>query len=552
MSATEEFQRWIAFSADDYHDMLARIVLKFAGDSPLPGKTTVISNGVPLTDASPTQPRKQLRTIVVSGRIAPTKFLVEIVAALRIVWTQFADAELHILGTAEERHSDYAATVLAAIGDDLNRRVWLHGATFDAPRQLARFDIALVLGHHQGSPNAVLEAMAAGIPVVANDSGSTRELVHDRRTGLLLGSRDPESIAEGLTYLMRSPKRAMLYARRARSRVAKRFSMQAMADAYLKLLMSRVTIMLRIVLRVPEDRERAGSVELLVGSQIVAEGHGCGSADARNAKRLKNPTRDPLRPGGHVPYGRYEICAHGPTPDDARAEYGNTLLLFEPAAGDAMRAQSHGRLTLPVYAGGAGRDMHMKRTQGGVRIDSSVMAVLMNRLRNDAEILLDVEPLMPRAWWAFWRKKYASAPLSKDGPRFDTPPLDEPTLAQALERNMPRRTRSVEERDHDHDRSQSDDADRSSSSSSGSPVRGAGGTGGGGGASGAWSDVPATSRALGVDNAGRIVAGAAGVAAAAAAAAAITSGNNGADKSTSETVETSTDTSSTNSTSASY
>jgi glycosyltransferase involved in cell wall biosynthesis len=236
MAATADFQRWIAFTSDDYYTSLTRLVLKFDGDSPVPAKTRVIPNGVPMPDAGWNPHRTRLRSVVVSGRIAPTKFLLEILAALRIVWTTHPQVELHILGTAEERHQDYAAAVLAAIGDDLDRRVWLHGASFDAPGQLARFDIALVLGHHQGSPNAVLEAMAAGVPVVANDSGGTRELVIHQRTGVLLDGREPAAIAGALMHLMTDPGRAMLYARRARAHVAKRFSMRAMVNAYLKLM----------------------------------------------------------------------------------------------------------------------------------------------------------------------------------------------------------------------------------------------------------------------------------------------------------------------------
>jgi hypothetical protein len=306
--------------------------------------------------------------------------------------------------------------------------------------------------------------------------------------------------------------------------------------------------MLRIALRVPEDRERAGHVELLVGSQVVAEGHGCGSIDARIAKRLKNPSRDPLRPGGHTPSGRYEMRAHGSTPEDARAEYGNTLLLFEPVDGDALRAQSYGRLALLVYAGNPGRDMHMKRTQGGVRIDASIMTVLLNRMRNDNEVTLAIEALAPRRWWAFWQKQYPSAPLSKDAPRFDSPPFDEPTLAQSLERNILRHTRPVDQREDDRDRSRRDDSDGSSSASSDSRVRGGGGTGGGGGASGAWSDAPAAGRGAGVDSAGRIVGAAAGVAAIAAAAA-LTSTDTRATDASSTTEDTSSDSPSSTSTS---
>jgi len=174
--------------------------------------------------------------VVVSGRVAPSKFLVEIIAAMRIVWASIPDARLHLLGTVELRHREYGDLVFEAIGSELDRRVIFHGAAFDAPERLATFDVALVIGHHQGSPNAVLEAMAAGLAVVANDSGGTRELVLGERTGILLPDREPPTIAQSLLRLMQNERLASRLARAGRAHVEKRFSMERMAKAYRRLL----------------------------------------------------------------------------------------------------------------------------------------------------------------------------------------------------------------------------------------------------------------------------------------------------------------------------
>src|SRR4029077_2565832 len=98
--------------------------------------------------------------------------------------------------------------VLAAIGTELNRRVFVHGAVFDAPERVGAYSVALILGEHQGSPNAVLEAPAAGVPVVANDSGGTRELVVDGRTGLLLREGQTRVLAAAGLCLVRRPELA--------------------------------------------------------------------------------------------------------------------------------------------------------------------------------------------------------------------------------------------------------------------------------------------------------------------------------------------------------
>lgn len=235
MDATTTFQRCIALDGNAFHARLDRLVLKYRTQVPIEARTACIPNGVPLP---PLQRGAidRVRNVVVSGRIAPSKFLIEIVAAMRIVWASIPDARLHVLGAAEVRHREYAERVFAEIGTELGRRAIVHGAAFDAPNRLARFDAALVIGHHQGSPNAVLEAMAAGLPVVANDSGGTRELVLDGRTGLLLRDREPPTIAQSLIRLMHDARLASRLARSGQAHVMKHFSMTRMTQAYRKLL----------------------------------------------------------------------------------------------------------------------------------------------------------------------------------------------------------------------------------------------------------------------------------------------------------------------------
>jgi glycosyltransferase involved in cell wall biosynthesis len=239
MEATADFQRWIAFSAAQYEARLDRLVLKYHAPARRGSRTVVIPNGVPDVGQPKASFGASPARLVVSGRIAPTKFLLEVVAAWHLVRAAVPDVELHLLGPVETRHRDYGERVLAAIRGDLDRGVFVHGAAPDAPDRLARYDVAIVLGESQGCPNAVLEALAAGVPVVANDSGGTRELILDGRTGLLLGDRAPETVAGGVLRLLRDPALARTLAEAGRAHVARGFSMAAMAHAY-KTLFSEV------------------------------------------------------------------------------------------------------------------------------------------------------------------------------------------------------------------------------------------------------------------------------------------------------------------------
>ncbi len=140
-----------------------------------------------------------------------------------------------MLGCAEPRHAGYAVTLLDAIGSERGRRIFLHGAAFDAPERIADFGVALVLGEHQGCPNAVLEALAAAVPVIANDSGGTRELVIDGQTGILLRRCDADGIAAALRRLIEDAAYARRLGENGRRHVQRKFSVERMRAAYCEL-----------------------------------------------------------------------------------------------------------------------------------------------------------------------------------------------------------------------------------------------------------------------------------------------------------------------------
>jgi len=242
MAATRGFQECIACTDADYFARIDCLVHKYrAAPHPLIGKrAVVIPNGVPLPGAIRTEfadAGAQPVRIALCGRIAPSKFVLEAIAAMRLLWRQLPQAELHVLGSAEARDRDYALQVAAAAGSPpgTGGRIVFHGAAFDAPARLAQYDALLVLGRHQGCPNAVLEALAAGVPVIANDSGGTRELVLHGRTGLLLGAVEPAAIAAALLRVLQNPALARRLSARGRQHVARKFSMDRMRDSYLRL-----------------------------------------------------------------------------------------------------------------------------------------------------------------------------------------------------------------------------------------------------------------------------------------------------------------------------
>lgn len=84
----------------------------------------------------------------------------------------------------------------------LKGRVRLLGDRADAAGLAASFDLLVLASLHEGLPNAVMEAMAAGVPVVATAVGGTRELIADGETGYLVPPADAAALSERITFAL--------------------------------------------------------------------------------------------------------------------------------------------------------------------------------------------------------------------------------------------------------------------------------------------------------------------------------------------------------------
>jgi glycosyltransferase involved in cell wall biosynthesis len=109
---------------------------------------------------------------------------------------------------------------------------WL-GPRADVPDVLASADFAISASHQEGSSNAVLEAMAAGLPVVATAVGGTPEAVHHRAHGLLVPSRDPDALGLAVVELAAQPDLRRSMGRASAQRIRTEFSLPACVDRYL-------------------------------------------------------------------------------------------------------------------------------------------------------------------------------------------------------------------------------------------------------------------------------------------------------------------------------
>src|SRR5262245_56331779 len=113
----------------------------------------------------------------------------------------------------------------------VNDRVHLLGARNDAASIAAGFDVAALASLHEGLPNAVMEAMAAGAPVVATAVGGATELVIDGDTGFLAPPADAGALARRILDALRNPDRSARMAAQGRRRVLSQFGMRRMIES---------------------------------------------------------------------------------------------------------------------------------------------------------------------------------------------------------------------------------------------------------------------------------------------------------------------------------
>ena len=201
-----------------------------------------IPNGV--ASASTAYPvrevRDQLQTparatvIGTVARLHPSKGQDDLLRAFAIVLKRDPTAVLWIIGDGERR----AALEREAQRLAIAAHVRMPGARDDVGDILAAIDLFALPSHWEGMPNALMEAMAAGRPVVASDIDAIGELVVHGETGWLTPPGDPEALAQTMIDILADRERAADVGRRAMACMRRDFSIERMADAYEQLYRS--------------------------------------------------------------------------------------------------------------------------------------------------------------------------------------------------------------------------------------------------------------------------------------------------------------------------
>ncbi len=198
-----------------------------------PDRVHVIPNGV-APPAPSTSTRRQLldelglpenaRLLGLVGRLWPQKRVKDAIWAADLLKVIRDDVHLLIIGDGPQRDrlTRYRDQVC------IQGRVHFLGERGDVPRLLPHFDVLWSASAYEGQSNVILEAMAAGVPVVATDIPGTRELVVPGETGYLVPVGDRAAFAKFTDRLLNDAALAARFSASARQRAAAEFGVERM------------------------------------------------------------------------------------------------------------------------------------------------------------------------------------------------------------------------------------------------------------------------------------------------------------------------------------
>ncbi len=299
-------------------------------------RVSTIYNGVPCDERDSTaRPQTSPGTILGVGRFAREKGFDLLVEAM----PHLPGRRLVLIGDGPERSPLEALAASLGVEDRIDFTNWISEPW--ASRMLP--DLVVVPSRFDAMPLVVLEAMRAGVPVVATRVGGIPELVVDGVTGVLAQPESPESLAEAIASLLADPRRREEMARAATVRLARRFSDSTMVASYEALydaMSGQPRVRSEAGIGAPFAPAQVRRSERLLGlvQLLPPETRGRMKSMAQSVKRELSmsslTTSSSRRPRADVPLSRFVLGHLG-------SVHGSVLVLGAPMVGDLVRASSH-------------------------------------------------------------------------------------------------------------------------------------------------------------------------------------------------------------------
>ncbi len=153
--------------------------------------------------------------------------LLDAMVLLRAQFSRFSDWRLVIVGGGPEHERLMQKTAAR----QLDNVVSLVGNQDNVPEWLSAFDIFTLPSYgNEGVPQGIMQAMACGLPVVCTSVGAISEAVQDGRTGIMVATRNPQSLADALALLMNDETRRAQMGREGYAFACEHFGVDVMLD----------------------------------------------------------------------------------------------------------------------------------------------------------------------------------------------------------------------------------------------------------------------------------------------------------------------------------
>jgi glycosyltransferase involved in cell wall biosynthesis len=203
-------------------------------------KIAVIPNGVDMPDGPPADRDRALaefqiapgsRVIGFVGRLARQKRVQDIIWAMQLLQQLTDRVYLLLVGEGPERND----LIALARHVGCEHLVRFAGYRADAARLIGLCNVFWLASEFEGMSNSVMEAMAAGVPVIASDIPPNRELVVDGETGYFVRVGDSVGMAQFTDRVLADPSLAQRLGTAGRERMRKDFSIDRMVAAHAEL-----------------------------------------------------------------------------------------------------------------------------------------------------------------------------------------------------------------------------------------------------------------------------------------------------------------------------
>ena len=190
-------------------------------------KISVVANGLDVDAFAPRPPITAVRRVVMVANLRREKGHDVLLDAAAIVRDRFPEARFDLVGAGPERPALEARAATLSLGGAVS----FLGHCEDIPARLAASDLFVLPSRSEAFPNAVLEAMAIGLPTIASAVGGLLEVIDHGRNGVLVPPGDAGALAAEICALMADPARAAAMGVAARAR-ANEFSFSRMVAAF--------------------------------------------------------------------------------------------------------------------------------------------------------------------------------------------------------------------------------------------------------------------------------------------------------------------------------